>query len=64
MAAAQLHVIVDDEMLARIDKIAKKYGLGNKSDVARQAISRWYYEIEKMELKQNGHRTNGNGARK
>lgn len=50
-------VRVDDEMLARIDKIAEKFGVGNRSDVIRQAISRWFYEVEKIGSRSNGHRT-------
>jgi metal-responsive CopG/Arc/MetJ family transcriptional regulator len=55
----QIHVNVDDEMLARLDRIAEKYGIGNRSDVVRQAISRWYYDEVEV-----SHRTNGNGRKK
>jgi metal-responsive CopG/Arc/MetJ family transcriptional regulator len=49
-------VLVDDEMLARVDKIAEKFGIGNRSDVVRQAVSRWFYEVEKIGSRHNGQR--------
>jgi metal-responsive CopG/Arc/MetJ family transcriptional regulator len=52
----QINVHVDDEMLLRIDMIAKKLGIGNRSSVVRQAVSRWFFELEKRSnSKSNGH---------
>ena len=61
----QVHVNFDDEMLARVDKIAKKFGIGNRSDVIRQAVSRWYFDEVEVSHGTNGtNGTNGNGRKK
>lgn len=46
-----MNVIVDDEILAHVEAIAKMNGIGNRSDVVRQAICRWYYSEVEPRLK-------------
>lgn len=52
----QMNVIVDEEILDKIAKIAEQYGISSRSDVVRQAICRWYYADIEPRLKRG---TNG-----
>jgi metal-responsive CopG/Arc/MetJ family transcriptional regulator len=55
-----MNIGVDDEILAHVDAIAKMNGIGNRSDVVRQAICRWYYsEVEPRLKRANGRATAG-----
>lgn len=56
----QMNVVVDEEILDKVSKIAQHFGISSRSDVVRQAICRWYYtDIEPRLKRANGGRQVG-----